>query len=79
MDVNKIHSLMRDIHFRKEFYLVTMVALIVLIVINYKLLPALSGDKGGHRWANSFINFLIFAVAAAIVIFSALFWLNGNN
>ena len=80
MDVNKIHTTLQNLHLRKEFYLISLIVIVGLLIINYMVIPAITREGSSMRkFLYRIVNFLIALFAAGIAVGSVLFWLSGNH
>ena len=73
-------ELLRSAHFRKVFYLTTVVLVAILIVLKYKLFPTFDRkEHAGHRFGRHILDTLIPVLMALIALASVAFWLSGNE
>ncbi|TWR28966.1 hypothetical protein FPZ43_11930 [Mucilaginibacter pallidiroseus] len=80
MNVKTLQHWLQNLHMRKEFYLVCIIAIILLIIFIYKMVPAVTKPgSSAQRWLAATGNFLLALFAAAVAVGSILFWLIGNN
>lgn len=73
-------DLLRSEHFRKMFYLITVVLVAILIVLKYKLFPYLNRkENAGERVGRHILDTLIPVLMALIALASVAFWISGND
>lgn len=73
-------DLLKSAHFRKMFYLVTVVLVAILIVLKYKLFPYLDRKENiGLRFLRHVLDTLIPVLMALIALASVAFWISGND
>ncbi|RFZ84093.1 hypothetical protein DYU05_00180 [Mucilaginibacter terrenus] len=72
-------DLFRSIHFRQYFYLISIITLLLLFVIKYKVLPVINRrETQRKKTLRFFLDTLITLIIAALVISGLIFWLYGN-
>jgi RsiW-degrading membrane proteinase PrsW (M82 family) len=80
MDINALMDWMRTVHFKKVFYLVTIVLAAILLVLKYKLYPYANRKENlFNRIIRRLLDTLIFLTFTAMAIASIVFWINGND
>lgn len=80
MDWTTLKELLKSEHFRKMFYLVTIVLVAILIVLKYKLFPYLDRRENmANKIFRHFLDTLIPILMAIIAIASVAFWMSGND
>lgn len=77
---NSMDPILQSIHFRKVFYLVSIIALILLFVIKYTLIPVIDRREALPKKILRYIlDTLIALLIAAMAIGGAVFWMSGNE
>lgn len=80
MDITSLIDSTRSVHFRKIFYLVTIVLAGILIVLKYQLLPYINRKEDLiDRILRRVLDFLIVLIFMIIALGSVTFWLSGNE
>ena len=80
MDITSLIDSTRSVHFRKMFYLVTIVLAGILIVLKYQLLPYINRKENLiQRILRRILDFLIVLIFMIIAIASVTFWISGNE
>lgn len=80
MDITSLIDSTRSVHFRKMFYLVTIVLAGILIVLKYQLLPYMNRKEDLiDRVLRRVLDFLIVLIFMIIALGSVAFWLSGNE
>lgn len=80
MDITSLIDSTRSVHFRKMFYLVTIVLAGILLVLKYQLLPYINRKEDLiDRILRRILDFLIVLIFMIIALGSVTFWLSGNE
>ena len=75
-----METVLQSIHFRKVFYLVTVIAIIILFIIKYQVIPVINRRESTlKKIIRHVLDTLIAFLIAAIAIASVLFWMSGNE
>jgi|GEM_PF-2631724 len=75
-----METVLQSIHFRKVFYLVTVIAIIILFIIKYQVIPVINRRESTFKKIiRHVLDTLIAFLIAAIAIASVLFWMSGNE
>nr|WP_067057707.1 hypothetical protein [Mucilaginibacter sp. L294] len=80
MDITSVIDSTRSVHFRKMFYLVTIVLAGILLVLKYQLLPYINRKEDLlDRILRRLLDFLIALIFIVIAVASVIFWMSGNE
>jgi hypothetical protein len=80
MDITSIIDSTRTVHFRKIFYLVTIVLAGILLVLKYQLLPYINRKESFiESILRRVLDFLIALIFIIIAVASVVFWISGNE
>ncbi|RYU91312.1 hypothetical protein EWM62_05065 [Mucilaginibacter terrigena] len=80
MDITSLIDSTRSVHFRKMFYLITIVLAIVLIVLKYQLLPYINRKESlADRLLRRILDTLIIILFITIALATVTFWMSGNE
>ncbi|MES2061101.1 MAG: hypothetical protein V4456_04225 [Bacteroidota bacterium] len=80
MDITSLIDSTRSVHFRKIFYLVTIVLAGILLVLKYQLLPYINRKESFiDRILRRVLDFLIALIFIIIAVSSVIFWISGNE
>jgi glucan phosphoethanolaminetransferase (alkaline phosphatase superfamily) len=80
MDITSLIDSTRSVHFRKMFYLVTIVLAGILIVLKYQLLPNINRKENLiQRILRRILDFLIVLIFMIVAVASVTFWISGNE
>ncbi|WP_256539221.1 hypothetical protein [Mucilaginibacter aquariorum] len=75
-----LQDLLRSIHFRKMFYLVTIVLAAILLVLKYKLLPQINRKENlVQRITRRILDTLVTLIFIIMAVASVMFWMSGNE
>jgi hypothetical protein len=80
MDITSLINSTRPVHFRKMFYLVTIVLAGILIVLKYQLLPCINRKESSiKKVLRRVIDTLMVLIFILIAVASVIFWMSGNE
>ncbi|MCQ6959029.1 hypothetical protein NPE20_13725 [Mucilaginibacter sp. JC4] len=80
MNLETLQDLLRSIHFRKMFYLVTIVLAAILLVLKYKLLPQINRKENlVQRITRRILDTLVTLIFIIMAVASVMFWMSGNE
>jgi cytochrome b subunit of formate dehydrogenase len=80
MDITSLIDSTRSVHFRKMFYLVTIVLAGILLVLKYQLLPSINRKESFiDKILRRILDFLIVVIFMLIAVASVTFWISGNE
>jgi hypothetical protein len=80
MDIGSLIDSTRSVHFRKMFYLVTIVLAAILLVLKYKLLPQINRKENlAQRVLRHILDTLAALIFIIIAAASVIFWMSGNE
>ena len=75
-----METVLQSIHFRKIFYLLCLIALILLLIIKYTVIPVIDRREGEpKKILRHILDTLIGLIIAAMALGAILFWISGNN
>lgn len=73
-------TVLQSIHFRKMFYLVVIIAIVLLFIIKYQVVPVIDRrESTPKRIIRRVLDTLIAILISALGIASILFWISGNE
>jgi len=77
---NSMDPILQSMYFRKVFYLASIIALILLLVIKYTLIPVIDRREAQPKKILRYIlDTLIGVLIAAMAVGGAVFWMSGNE
>jgi uncharacterized membrane protein SirB2 len=75
-----METVLQSIHFRKVFYLVSIVLIILLFAIKYTLIPIIDRREAQpKKILRHLLDTLIAVLIAGLAIGAVLFWVSGNE
>ncbi|WP_143822083.1 hypothetical protein [Mucilaginibacter pedocola] len=75
-----MQELLRSIHFRKVFYLICLIVLVILFIVKFTVLPVITRREAEpKRILRHILDTLIGAIIAGMVVGGILFWVSGNE
>ncbi|MBB3969446.1 hypothetical protein [Mucilaginibacter phyllosphaerae] len=80
MDVTYLIDYARSVHFRKVFYLISIVLVAILLVLKYKLLPQINRRENlTQRILRRIFDTLVVLTFCTMAVASIFFWMSGNE
>jgi hypothetical protein len=75
-----MQTVLQSIHFRKVFYLVSIILIILLFAIKYAFLPIIDRrESQPKKILRRVLDTLIAVLIAGLAIGAVLFWISGNE
>ncbi|RWY50890.1 hypothetical protein [Mucilaginibacter gilvus] len=75
-----METVLQSIHFRKVFYLVSIILIILLFAIKYTLIPVIDRREAqSKKILRRILDTLIAILIAGLALGAALFWVSGNE
>nr|WP_294948339.1 hypothetical protein [uncultured Mucilaginibacter sp.] len=75
-----METVLQSIHFRKMFYLLSILLVVLLFAIKYTLLPVIDRRESGMKKILRYIlDTLIALLIALMVLGGVVFWMSGNE
>ncbi|MEO7216066.1 hypothetical protein [Mucilaginibacter sp.] len=75
-----METVLQSIHFRKVFYLVSILLIILLFAIKYTLIPIIDHREAlPKKILRRILDTLIAVLIAGLAVGALLFWMSGNE